>query len=110
MHRPCKNSLALPCHSAFPDEAPHVLSAPSLRCGWYSPVMGSRTAQQLNTLGVARISHQLSRKTLGVPMLLDLITIAYSPFEARPKMLSRGRLAFAVISVQFLGVFFTISL
>ena len=41
-------------------------------------------------------------------MLLDLITIAYSPFEARPKMLSRGRLAFAVISVPFLEVFFTI--
>ena len=41
-------------------------------------------------------------------MLLDLITIAYSPLEARPKTLSRGRLAFAVISVPFLEVFFTI--
>ena len=30
---------------------------------------------------------------------LDLIKIAYGPFEVRPKMLSCGRLAFVVLSV-----------
>ena len=55
MLRPCKNSLALGWHSAFPDEAPHVLFAPSLRCGWYSPVMGSKTTQQLKTLATPKI-------------------------------------------------------
>ena len=103
----CANSVALPCHSTVPDEAQQVLSDPSVRCcGWCGSARRSKTAAQLTTPCAVRISHQLWRRCFGKPNMVDLIKIAQNPFEVRPalapaKMLSFGRLAFAVLSVTF---------
>ena len=77
---PCTNSLALPCHSTFPDEAQHVLSNPSpCWCRCYG-------VYQLKPPHVVRIAHPLSRRYLREPKLLELIMIAYSRFEVPPAL------------------------
>ena len=70
--------------------------------------MGCKAAQQLETLSIVRISNQLWIRCFGKPKPVDLIMIAYSPFEVRSKMLSCGCLVFAVLSVGFSELFFTI--
>lgn len=70
-------------------------------------------SQQLNTLGAVRISHHLWRRCFGKPKLVDLIVIAYSPYEVRPalapaRMQSFERLAFVIRSLTFWEVFFVL--